>query len=153
METIALLFSKWNKNLDWSKIVNILLIGYSGFMLYSGISKYLNLLNFAFGMTNFSLFSGDLVFYLAYLIPAFEIILAILLLMNRTRKVAILGLSGLLITYSVYLTLFKYYATNGWCSCGSVIDLSLRQHLLFNIILILPLLVVLINSGKVLTKK
>ncbi|MFT7055334.1 MAG: hypothetical protein ACJAR3_000961 [Roseivirga sp.] len=104
-------------------------------------------------MTNFSLFSGDLVFYLAYLIPAFEIILAILLLMNRTRKIAILGLSGLLITYSVYLTLFKYYATNGWCSCGSVIDLSLRQHLLFNIILILPLLVVLINSGKVLTKK
>jgi len=143
-----LLTSKLSPKLNWTKTTTSILVIYSGFLFYSGIAKYLNLMDFAFGMTNFSLFSAELIFYIAYIIPAIEIILGIMLLINKTRKISTYGTTALLIAYSAYLTLFKHYAYSGWCSCGSVIKLELEQHLLFNMAITIPLLMVIIRKEK-----
>lgn len=129
-----------------AKTINALYIVYSGFMLYAGVSKFMDLLSFAFGMTNFSLFNDDLVFFLTFLIPSLEILLAFSLIINKTRKYGLYMLISLFLLYSVYLTLFKYFATSSWCSCGSVIDLGLSNHLVFNFFITLPLLFMVTQS-------
>ncbi|KYG72494.1 hypothetical protein AWN68_12100 [Roseivirga echinicomitans] len=117
-------------------------------MLYSGVSKFMNLLDFAFGMTNSNLFDGNTVFFLSYFIPLFEIILGVVLLFKKMRIGALYALISLMILYSIYLAVFKYYAVSGWCSCGSVIDLSLTKHLIFNAIITIPLVITVFLMGK-----
>lgn len=137
---MKLRYLTFNNKFKSHKFINGLYLGYSGFMLYSGVSKYMDLLSFAFGMTNFSLFNDDFIFFLTFLIPAFEILLALTLIINKTRRYALYMLIGLFLFYSIYLTMFKYFATSSWCSCGSIIDLNLSNHLVFNFIITLPLL-------------
>jgi len=148
MKTIVSLFSKLNNQSIKGQIIGFTIAVYSGFLFYSGVSKYLSLLDFAFGMTNFNLFSEEAVFFFTYLIPLFEIILGILILFKKTMFYSLVLVIGLFTLYTLYLVLFKFNATSGWCSCGSIIDLNLPNHILFNLVITLPLLLIVLNYEK-----
>jgi uncharacterized membrane protein YphA (DoxX/SURF4 family) len=85
---------------------------------------------------------------LAWLVPGLEILLAILLIVPRTRIIGLYGSFLLMFAFTtfVYLTLTKakYHA----CGCGGIIDsFNWRQHLYFNLFFtFLPALAVYLLS-------
>jgi len=74
---------------------------------------------------------------LIYLIPAAELLTAIALLLEKTRKSGLYSALILLIIFTLYITailLHLFHKTP--CSCGGIFrDLSWRQHLWLNLLL------------------
>jgi hypothetical protein len=74
---------------------------------------------------------------MAVLIPAGEILVALLLFLPATRKQGMLASLALMLVFTAYLTYMLLFVPRLPCSCGGVISrLSWQQHLVFNIILI-----------------
>jgi len=70
----------------------------------------------------------------AWLTPAVEIIISLLLLLEKYRLLALhfsLGLMSMFTTYIITITKFSTYIP---CSCGGILqDMTWNQHLLFNL--------------------
>jgi hypothetical protein len=73
---------------------------------------------------------------MAVLIPAGEILVALLLFLPATRKQGMLASLALMLVFTAYLTYMLLFVPRLPCSCGGVISrLSWQQHLVFNIAL------------------
>jgi uncharacterized membrane protein YphA (DoxX/SURF4 family) len=71
---------------------------------------------------------------LAWLVPAVEVVLAILLMIPRFRLVALYGSFGLMMTFTFYIITMFSISTDLPCACGGVLSkLSWKEHLIFNI--------------------
>jgi len=75
--------------------------------------------------------------YVAFLIPASEVAISLVLLFPKTRKLGLYYSLGLMILFTAYLVYMKLTAETLPCHCGGVISrLSWTQHIGFNILLI-----------------
>jgi hypothetical protein len=73
---------------------------------------------------------------IAWLVPAVEIIIAILLIIPRTKKIGFLSSLGLLLVFTFYIIYMFIFYPHKPCSCGGVIStLTWQQHIAFNIFL------------------
>ena len=71
---------------------------------------------------------------LAWLVPATEISLALLLLINRTRLTALWGSFFLMLLFTVYVYVLPHFFKDVPCSCGGIISqLSWQGHFYFNL--------------------
>lgn len=94
-------------------------------------------------LSNFGLFQallsqspliGEKAILVAWLLPPFELVMAILLLVPRTRAMALLGSFILLLVFTGYTVYMLLSSTKLPCSCGGVFrSLGWREHLLLNI--------------------
>lgn len=74
---------------------------------------------------------------MAVLIPAGEILVALLLFLPATRRQGMLASLGLMLVFTAYLTYMLLFVPRLPCSCGGVISrLSWQQHLVFNVVFI-----------------
>jgi len=74
---------------------------------------------------------------MAVLIPAGEILVALLLFLPATRRQGMLASLGLMLVFTAYLAYMLLFVPRLPCSCGGVISrLSWQQHLVFNVVLI-----------------
>lgn len=68
-----------------------------------------------------------------YTVPTIEIVIALMLVFERTRKVGLYLSAGLLSVFTLYIVYVLNFAAYVPCSCGGVISsLTWAQHLLFN---------------------
>ena len=129
-----------------NKIVEILSFPISLVFIYTGFSKYFNLDLFIHSMRS-QPFPGWLAVLLIYILPAFEIVNAFLLLNTGTRRIGLYS-AGLLVlaftmySWTAYLHLFSKQTP---CPCGGMISsFSWKQHIYFNTFLLILLLYSLI---------
>jgi hypothetical protein len=72
---------------------------------------------------------------MAVLIPAGEILVALLLFLPATRKQGLFASLALMLVFTVYLAYMLLFVPRLPCSCGGVISrLTWQQHLVFNIV-------------------
>ena len=72
---------------------------------------------------------------LVWFIPLVEYSLAGLLLVSKTRRLALMGSAVLMSVFTIYIGGMISFSPDLPCSCGGIInDLSWQQHLLFNIV-------------------
>lgn len=102
--------------------------------IYTAISKLIDQSTFLKDLNNQPLpkfFNPILVWF----IPLSEILLAIMLLFNKTLQIGLIGSMSLMLLFTIYTALVLLNVFNRTpCSCGGVIrSLSWVQHLFFNL--------------------
>ncbi|WP_343689995.1 MauE/DoxX family redox-associated membrane protein [Chitinophaga sp.] len=71
---------------------------------------------------------------IAILIPAAELLVAGLLLLEKTIKGGLLGSLALMVVFTLYVSYVVFFAAYKPCSCGGIIrNLTWPQHLVFNL--------------------
>lgn len=100
--------------------------------IYTGINKIMDVDKFKYEMGR-SPFIQNMSGLIAYTLPAGEILLALGLIMKRTRLLALYLSFILMALFTGYIWLMLNYAYDLPCSCGGIISsLSWHQHLVFN---------------------
>lgn len=76
--------------------------------------------------------------WLAWIVPTTEILISILLSINRFRLVSLYASFGLMALFTNYIIVLMNYSYYIPCSCGGILQhMSWKIHLLFNIIFLL----------------
>lgn len=75
---------------------------------------------------------------MAILIPIAELLVAGLLLPERTSKGGLLGSLGLMVLFTLYVGYVLFFAASKPCTCGGIIrNLTWPQHLVFNLVFLI----------------
>jgi len=115
--------------------------------MYAAVTKLLDVEKFAIQIGQSPLltrFAG----FVAWFIPTTEILISIMLAVNRTRLVALFASFGLMTMFTAYIVAITQFSDHIPCSCGGVLQkLGWTEHLIFNIgFVILGLVGVLLVS-------
>ncbi|MEJ5144709.1 MauE/DoxX family redox-associated membrane protein [Sphingobacterium sp. MYb388] len=103
--------------------------------VYAAVSKLFDYNNFSIELGKAPLLSGFAP-VIAVGIPFLEIALAIMLLVERTKFIALVLSSSLLLLFTVYLFIILNYSSYIPCSCGGILGrLGYKEHIFFNLIL------------------
>lgn len=82
--------------------------------------------------------------FIAWFIPAVEILISIFLILTNTRRFALFAAFSLMTMFTAYIIVITNFTEYVPCSCGGVLEkLGWTQHLVFNIIFILLSIVAL----------
>lgn len=110
---------------------------------YAAIVKGINIKLFQSQMLQSPLLPESLVPFLSYFVPIIEIIVALLLTIERTRLWGLLLAYGIMLTFSGYLIiLVTIYKNNMPCACGGILgQMGYLPHIIFNIALTIFLLI------------
>ncbi len=74
---------------------------------------------------------------IAWLLPATELIVVLLLFFERTRKTGLYASLVLLVLFTLYLLYMVLFAADLPCSCGGMLSkMSWKQHIFFNLFFI-----------------
>lgn len=77
---------------------------------------------------------GNYATLIAIVIPALEILVAALLLPDKTSRGGLIGSLGLMVVFTIYVVYVLLFAVQRPCSCGGIIrNLTWPQHLVFNL--------------------
>lgn len=112
------------------------IIGYLYILLftYAALSKLLDYESFTIQLGQsplLSAFAG----WVSWLVPALEILIAILLMFTATRFFALLASFTLMVMFSVYIFIIVNYSEFVPCSCGGILEkMTWNQHLAFNLL-------------------
>ena len=101
--------------------------------LYTAFSKILAHARFLQGLSRAE-FIGKFAEYLAWLVPASEILTAILLIVPKTCQWGLRAFIILMISFTIYILGMLFWATTLPCHCGGAIEkLNWTQHVWFNL--------------------
>ncbi|SFP01670.1 hypothetical protein SAMN05428949_7186 [Chitinophaga sp. YR627] len=131
-------------NLAIEAIIAVLLL----LWIYTGLNKVIHYDKFSFeaGRSPFLQHISPLV---AVLVPAGELITAILLIFKRTRVAGLYASLFAMTLFTGYVYIMLQYAYDLPCSCGGIIELlTWEQHLLVNLMLTLLTALALILQSK-----
>jgi hypothetical protein len=105
--------------------------------VYTALSKFFNLAQFQFTLAH-APFIGKYSQVMMILIPTIEILIAVLLVIPRTRRVGLVDAFGLMTLFTLYIAYALAAHLKLPCSCGGIIQqLSWKGHLLLNVCLTL----------------
>ena len=105
--------------------------------LYTGLSKYLNFAQFKATLGESPMLAGYKNF-VALFLPGIEIATVIILIWPKTRLLGLYVSLTLLSMFTLYLIYMVNFDPKLPCSCGGIIgQLNWRQHIVFNLILLL----------------
>ncbi|RZJ84700.1 MAG: hypothetical protein EOO20_20930 [Chryseobacterium sp.] len=123
-----------------NKALAVDLVSYAFVLLfvYTAASKFLTLSTFQNVLRHYPLLNGYTVFT-SYAVPIAELIVALLLIVPRTKLIGLYGSLGLMSIFLIYILFMLFtLGPNLPCSCGGIIaKLSWKQHIWFNSVLIL----------------
>lgn len=85
---------------------------------------------------------------LVWLVPAVEIVIAILLMFPKTTSLGLFAALGLMTLFTAYIIAILNFSESIPCSCGGVLEhMSWQQHLVFNLVfVILSIVGILLHS-------
>ena len=130
--------------------ITLALIKYVLFFLflYTGFSKLMAYDYYLYDLKRSPLLSHYAVI-IAIVLPAAELLVAGLLLPDKTSKGGLLGSLVLMILFTFYVSFVLFFATSRPCSCGGIIrNLTWPQHLLFNLFFLILSVVGLLLQSK-----
>lgn len=103
---------------------------------YAAISKLTDYYNFEFGISEspyISPFAG----FLAWAIPAFELLIVVLLLLPLSRLLGLYASFFLMLLFTIYIAAMLLSSSEIPCSCGGVLEeLSWPMHIIFNLVFV-----------------
>ncbi|ETZ24167.1 hypothetical protein N824_16640 [Pedobacter sp. V48] len=74
---------------------------------------------------------------LGWLVPAVEIVIALLLMFPKTTSLGLFAALGLMTLFTAYIIAILNFSENIPCSCGGVLEhMSWQQHLVFNLVFV-----------------
>lgn len=101
--------------------------------LYAAFSKLIDFHNFVTQLKRSPLV-GEYANVLAWVVPELEVLIAILLLLPRTRFIGLYSSFFLMLLFTVYVYVIPRFFSYVPCSCGGVIGkLSWTWHFWFNV--------------------
>ncbi|MCC4211291.1 MauE/DoxX family redox-associated membrane protein [Leeuwenhoekiella parthenopeia] len=101
--------------------------------MYAATAKILEFDQFKIQMSQVS-FLKPMADILVWFIPLLEYFLAALLLVSKTRRLALMGSAVLMSVFTVYIGGMISFSPELPCSCGGIINhLTWQQHLIFNL--------------------
>jgi uncharacterized membrane protein YphA (DoxX/SURF4 family) len=120
-----------------AKIQNLFLeficLLYTLLFIYAATSKFLDFENFRIQLGQSPLLSSFASLIL-FVVPALEIVIAILLLVQKFRLIGLFSAYTLMVLFTAYIYILLNYSAFVPCSCGGIIQkLSWSQHIIFNI--------------------
>jgi uncharacterized membrane protein YphA (DoxX/SURF4 family) len=116
-----------------NNIVNIVCGLYAVLFSYAATSKLLDFENFRIQLGQSPLLSSFANLIL-FAVPAVEIIISILLLIEKFRLIGLFSAYTLMVLFTAYIYILLNYSAFVPCSCGGIIQkLSWSQHIIFNI--------------------
>ena len=125
--------------------------------VYAGLTKLMEGDKFFNNLNNSPILPGDATAYiLSWGVPTFEILIALLIAIPKTRLKGFYGALGLMMAFTIYVTVIVFISPYAPCSCGGIITLlSWPQHLIFNVGLIILALVAIrfLKKGPPLAKE
>lgn len=100
---------------------------------YAALSKLLEFQNFQAQLGQSPLLSAYTGF-ISYFILIVELLVAILLVIPKTRYIALFASFAIMFMFTVYIIVILNYSSFIPCSCGGILEqLGWKEHLLFNI--------------------
>jgi uncharacterized membrane protein YphA (DoxX/SURF4 family) len=105
--------------------------------VYAAVSKLLDFENFRVQLGQsplLSAFAG----VIAWIVPALELFIALLIVSKRLRIIGLFGALGLMIMFTAYIFIILNYSSFVPCSCGGILEkLGWTEHLFFNLVFIM----------------
>ncbi len=115
---------------------------------YTGISKLIDHDTFYSSILQSPIIRGQAI-YISWAIPAIELLIVIMLLSERYRQAGLLFSLLLITVFTAYITYMILFIPNLPCSCGGVLkELSWSNHLVFNSVFILLILVSIFSYSR-----
>jgi putative oxidoreductase len=104
--------------------------------IYTGINKFLVLRELKIALKDYPLI-GSMSDIIAWVLPASELIISILLFVPYTRLFGLYSSLLLMILFTLYLSYMLIFTQERPCTCGGMLQkLSWPQHFIFNIFFI-----------------
>lgn len=120
--------------------------------VYAGLSKLLDFTTFKLQLEK-SPFLASFYHLVAWIIPLFELIIAILLSNNTTRLKGFYCSFFLMLLFTGYIYSMLHFSNYVSCSCGGVLSkMSWSQHLVFNVIFTLIALTGILSYSEIIYK-
>jgi uncharacterized membrane protein YphA (DoxX/SURF4 family) len=120
--------------------------------IYTGINKLMDIGKFKYEMGR-SPFIENMSGIIAYSLPPGEILLALLLIIKRTRLLGLYLSFALMTVFTGYIWLMLNYAYDLPCSCGGIISkLTWHEHLIFNSVFTGLTMIAVILQSKIVQK-
>lgn len=105
--------------------------------VYAAVSKLLDFNTFQNQLGQSPLLSAY-AHWIVWAVPISEILIAILLCINRFRMLGLYGFYGLMMMFTTYIVIILNFTSFIPCSCGGVLEkLGWSEHLIFNIAFII----------------
>lgn len=121
----------------WELTINAISLLFIVLFVYAAISKLLDFETFTVQLAQSPLLSAY-AGIIAWLVPGIEIGIAVLLMFERARIMALYAAFTLMIMFTAYIFIILNFSDFIPCSCGGVLEkLSWTQHLIFNIFFII----------------
>lgn len=100
--------------------------------LYAATNKLIAYDDFRLQMSKSPIIT-DFAPFLVWFVPALEIVIAMLLLINRTAWLGLYAGFTLMCLFTTYIVAILYFSDVVPCGCGGIIEkFSWQQHLVFN---------------------
>jgi hypothetical protein len=101
--------------------------------LYAGFIKGIDPQRFEIQMKQ-SFLIARYAMVLSYIVPVAEVILAVMLMFQRTRLWGLYGVFTMMTMFTMYILFILNFAPSIPCSCGGILEqMDWTDHLLFNI--------------------
>ena len=101
--------------------------------VYTAMSKFFEFKSFSYVLSKSPLI-GDMAPVVAWGLPITELLIALLLLVPRTRRPGLWASFFIMLAFTGYLVYMIYFTPDRPCSCGGVLkQMTWKQHLVFNI--------------------
>ncbi|MGF7078887.1 hypothetical protein ABIB50_001224 [Mucilaginibacter sp. UYCu711] len=108
--------------------------------IYTAYAKIIDHERFLNGLLRVHIING-LAVYVSYMVPIFEIIIALLILIPQTARLGLYAFVGLMAIFTGYIVSVLIWEQKLPCHCGGAIEkLSWSQHIWFNLAYILAAL-------------
>ena len=120
--------------------------------IYASVSKLIDYQKFKVQLGQSPLLT-EFAGIMAWLIPAIEIVIALMLAIARLRFIAMYAAFCLMVMFTAYIVTITKFSDYVPCSCGGILQrMSWGTHLLFNICVVLVTVAGVIFSNKSLHK-
>lgn len=129
-------------------IVEISCLLYVFLFIYAAVSKLIDFENFQIQLGQSPLLSEQ-AGIISWLVPLFEIIIALALFIPRLRTVGLYLAFALMVMFTVYIIIILNFSSFVPCSCGGILEkMGWTEHLIFNVSFILLALIALTIQRK-----
>lgn len=118
-------------------IIEVICLLYILLFVYASVSKILDFENFKVQLGQSPLISA-FASWISWLIPTIEIIIALALISQKFRSIALLCAFALMTMFTAYIFIILHYSSFVPCSCGGILEkMGWKEHLVFNLVFLL----------------
>lgn len=118
------------------KISRLIAVMFIFLFVYTAVSKLLDFHLFVITIRRSPLI-GNNAFIVAWVLPAAELIVAVLLIIAKTRRVGLYASLTLMVIFTSYILFMLLFLPQLPCSCGGVLQsMGWKEHLVFNLVFI-----------------